>query len=203
VRAALALAAACALALSCGRSELDWVGTDGVPAATGSAGTTGSGGTTGAAGTRAAAGSGGAAGTRAAGGTSGGAGTLGFAGTTGTGAAGSGPLTQIPCGGATSTCTAGVQKCCIDLMAGTSSCVPSAQPCPAGPSISCLDTASCGPERACCLSIGQPPSTSCGQPLSCLAGGGLIICTTDRDCPLAGRCCPTGAVSFCSLGTCP
>jgi hypothetical protein len=176
-----------ACAVSCGRSELDWVGPVDEPASTGGAGTTGTAGTTG----RGTAGTTGAAGRGA-------AGTTGAAGTRGA------PPAPIPCG-ATS-CTAGAQKCCVDVMVGPmgGKCVPAAQSCGTSASIACFDPTSCGGGvNVCCVGTSAPPSTSCENVAACLTKPGLIICNSDADCPAVVRnCCGVPGLKLCGPQPC-
>jgi hypothetical protein len=234
VRSILVLCAAGALAVACGRSELDFGETDDLPVSTGNAGVTGAAGSVGAAGVSGAAGVVGTAGTNghagstgaaghpmtgAAGATTGAAGVVGTAGTNGragsTGAAGR-PMTgaagmsmpppppppppmPVPCGGAT--CTPGKETCCFRPGAGAA-CLPVGEMCGGGASVGCLDTPSCGPGAVCCVSL-QALGTTCAQPAQCLTSAGLILCSTDMDCPGAlSHCCGGGGFRVCRAMAC-
>jgi hypothetical protein len=208
-----------ALALGCGRSELDLGDVETLPAGTGAAGTspitgaagngpiTGAAGsipTTGTAGTR-----GGTAGTSPMTGAAGSGPMTGAAGTRGTagsgamtGAAGRPPMpTPIPCGAAT--CTPGAQTCCIRVQAGrpSASCIAAGDACDAGTTLGCLDTPSCGPGAICCVST-QTFSTSCSAPQMC-GRSGLILCSADADCPgQLPNCCGPGNFKICGAQPC-
>jgi hypothetical protein len=217
-RVAVALSAA-ALALACGRTELDWAGSDNVPAATGVAGAgevtgaagagapgvAGAPGIAGAPGAAGRSGGAGAAGTTGAAGRSGGAGRGGTAGTTGaagrTGTAGTGGTTPVPCG-AGAACVPGMQTCCIRLQGAQAgaSCIPVGQTCDMGTTIGCLDSASCGSGNVCCVS--QMLSTSCSRPATCLVSAGLILCRSDADCQSPMLHCCGNALRICTPQPC-
>jgi hypothetical protein len=109
------------------------------------------------------------------------------------GAGGQAPV-PIPCG-ATS-CTPGVQACCIQ--ADTQMCVSPQAPCGGGASIGCLDGASCTGGNVCCLSV-VGGGTGCLAPSVCSIAGGGILCTTDAHCPSATpRCCRLGMSGLCA-----
>jgi pilus assembly protein FimV len=211
------------LALACGRSDLDLAPVDNLPVTTGAAGTSGAAGTgtTGAAGTVGTAGTTGTAGRTGAAGRMGVAGMTGTAGTTGaagmrvmpTGAAGmSGPgmpggpgmppPNRIPCG--TTTCTAGMQACCVRVQNGmpTAMCIAAGETCDAGASFGCSNTASCGPGAVCCVST-LNLSTTCEAPAACLRTPGIILCGADADCPgLLPNCCGPGNLKTCRVRAC-
>ena len=221
----LACAAWLALAMSCGRTELDQPVDDDAGAAgsvgPGTAGTGGAGGRGGDAGGGGGAtggnvvggagggGTGGAAGVAGRGGTTGTAGVTGRGGAAGTsptgrggigggGTTGTGGATQIPCG--QTTCVAGVQACCFQM--GTARCIQATETCPGGASISCLDGSACAPGDVCCLSLLAGQST-CVGPAVCGFASGVILCSSAAQCPAtAANCCRFGQVGICRAQGC-
>jgi hypothetical protein len=184
-------------AVSCGRSELD-LGYGTTNVMTGSAG---NGGLTGAAG-----GGQGASGAGQIGTIAGQAGTNGGQAGTRGGLAGAGGSvaspTPIPCG--STTCTPGVQVCCIQgNRRQTETCISAKASCDSGATLGCISGDSCGAGQVCCESL-LAPATMCVTPEGCFVQPGVILCAADSDCPAtASHCCQADGSGICASQTCP
>jgi hypothetical protein len=162
----------------------------------GGAGNTGQGGNTGMGGSGAGGGNTGMGGSGAGGGNSGMGGRAGSGGSGGTPGGAS-----IPCG--TMTCKSGAQSCCIRPgMTPPQACIPVGERCQ-GASIGCVNGASCGSGRFCCLTLPGFDS-SCRTAEQCLQAPSVIICTADRECPAArSHCCHVLGQGICQANACP
>jgi hypothetical protein len=126
------------------------------------------------------------------------AGAMGRGGSGGTaGAGGTAPI-PIPCG--QTTCTPGVQACCIQQQ-NQAMCIDAQSTCP-GPSVGCLNGAACTAGDVCCLSlVGR--ATSCVTASTCNFAGGFILCSSSAECPDSARnCCRLGQIGVCRAQRC-